>query len=90
MKRKLFFASVALAAVLVGCSKEEFTNVDNQLQELGDRPMVEAPVVTVGGAETKMTTSGSYAGVKWQPGDGFGAAAVRVGKSQRQGISSCI
>ena len=78
MKRKLFFASVALAAVLVGCSKEEFTNVDNQLQELGDRPMVEAPVVTVGGAETKMTTSGSYAGVKWQAGDGFGAAVMDV------------
>lgn len=76
MKRKLLIASVAIATVLASCSKTELVNVDNQIQSLGDRPMVEAPVFTVGGVGTKMTTSGSYQGVKWEAGDGFGAAVM--------------
>ena len=76
MKRKLFFASVAIATVMASCTKEEIVIVDNQLQELGNRPMVEAPVATIGNAGTKMTTSGAFAGVKWEAGDGFGAAVM--------------
>ena len=75
MKRKHLFASVAMAAVLAGCSQEELV-VNNEVQGLGDRPMVEAPVLTVGGAESRMTTTGNYAKVEWQAGDGFGAAVI--------------
>lgn len=78
MKRKLFFASVAIATVLASCTKEEIVNVDNQLQELGNRPMIEAPVAMIGNAGTKMTTNGNYAGVKWEAGDGFGAAVMDI------------
>lgn len=75
MKRKHLFASVAIAAVLVGCSQEEIVVNDN-LQSLGDRPMVEAPVFKMGNVESRMTTVGSYAGVQWEAGDGFGYAVI--------------
>lgn len=75
MKRKHLFASAVMAAVLAGCSQEEIIVNDN-LQSLGERPMVEAPVFSFDGAESRMTTSGNYANVKWQEGDGFGAAVM--------------
>lgn len=75
MKTKHLFASVAMAAVLVGCSQEEIVVNDN-LQSLGDRPMVEAPVFKMGNVESRMTTVGSYAGVQWEAGDGFGYAVI--------------
>lgn len=78
MKRKHLFASVVMATVLAGCSQEEIANVNNEKQDLGNRPMVEAPVVSLGSAQSRMTTSGAYANVDWQPGDGFGAAVMDI------------
>ena len=78
MKRKHLFASVVMATVLAGCSQEEIANVNNEKQDLGNRPMVEAPVVSLGSAQSRMTTSGAYAKVDWQPGDGFGAAVMDI------------
>ena len=75
MKRKHLFASAVMAAVLAGCSQEEIIVNDN-LQSLGERPMVEAPVFSFEGVDSRMTTGDSYAKVKWQEGDGFGAAVI--------------
>lgn len=75
MNKKHLFASAVVAAVLAGCSQDELI-VNNDMQTLEDRPMVEAPVLTVGGVESRMTTTGNYAKVEWQAGDGFGAAVI--------------
>lgn len=79
MKRKHLFASVAMAAVLVGCSQEEIVVNDN-LQSLGERPMVEAPVFTLNGVESRMTaedvSAAGFANIEWQAGDGFGYAVI--------------
>ena len=75
MKRKHLLASVVMATVLAGCSQEEIIVNDN-LQSLGERPMVEAPVFSFEGVESRMTTGDNYAKVKWQEGDGFGAAVI--------------
>ncbi len=71
MKKKHFFSAVALAAVFAGCSQDELISESN-FQEADNRPTVEAPVITLG-ADTRMTTEGSYAKVEWEQGDGFGA-----------------
>lgn len=71
MKKKHFFSAVAWAAVFAGCSQDELISESN-FQEADNRPTVEAPVITLG-ADTRMTTEGSYAKVEWEQGDGFGA-----------------
>ena len=79
MKRKHLFASVAMAAVLVGCSQEELVQT-NEVQTLGDRPMVEAPVFTFEGVDSRMTaedvSANGFANIEWQAGDGFGYAVI--------------
>ena len=74
MKKKHLFSAVALAAVFAGCSQDELISESNK-QSIGDRPMVEAPTITLG-ANTRMTTSNNFAGVTWQAGDGFGACVM--------------
>lgn len=77
MKTKHLFASVALASAFVACSQEELVNTNNEMQTLGDRPMVEAPVLNFG-VSSRMTTdaNGNFATVEWKEGDGFGAAVM--------------
>ena len=76
MKKKHLFSAVALAAVFAGCSQDELISESNK-QSIGDRPMVEAPTITLGtGTDTRMTTGNNYAGVTWEAGDGFGACLM--------------
>lgn len=78
MKTKHLFASAVMAAVLAGCSQDEPIVMNND--NLGERPMVEAPSLTIGGVESRMTaeevTAAGFANVKWEAGDGFGAAVM--------------
>lgn len=77
MKAKHLLATAAVASVFVGCSQEELVNANNEMQALENRPMVEAPVIDLG-ISSRMTTNaqGNFASVKWQDGDGFGAAVM--------------
>lgn len=74
MKKKHLFSAVALAAVFAGCSQDELISESNK-QSIGDRPMVEAPTITLG-TDTRMTTGNNFAGVAWEAGDGFGACLM--------------
>lgn len=76
MKKKHLFSAVALAAVFAGCSQDELISESNK-QSIGDRPMVEAPTITLG-TDTRMTTGNNFAGVAWEAGDGFGACLMDV------------
>ena len=86
MKTKHLFASAVMAAVLAGCSQEELTGLKND--NLGDRPMVEAPALTIGGVESRMTaeevSAAGFANVEWEAGDGFGAAVMDIYDSSKE------
>lgn len=75
MKGKFLFTA-ALAALTVGCSQEE---LETPMAEVGNRIAIETPVVALGNdTQTRMTTDGNAAKVKWEDGDGFGAMVVDV------------
>lgn len=76
MKGKFLFAA-AFAALAVGCSQEELEAPVVADFDLSGRIGIQAPAMSLGnGVETRMTTDGSQAAVKWQENDGFGAMLV--------------
>lgn len=68
-----------MAAAFAGCSQDELV-YESMEQDLGNRPMVEAPVIKLAGADTKMsaeeTSAAGFAKVIWEKGDGFGACVM--------------
>lgn len=73
MKIKYLFTT-ALAALAVSCTQE---NLEAPVSTLNNRITIESPTITLSqGVKTRMTTGNAYAGVQWQPNDGFGAMLV--------------
>lgn len=73
MKSKFLFAA-AIAAMTASCTQE---SIEAPVSNLGERVAIESPSISIAkDAVTRMTTINEYAGVKWQPGDGFGAMLV--------------
>lgn len=73
MKSKFLFAAV-VAAMTASCTQDY---LEAPVTNLNNRIAIESPTISVGqSASTRMTTANEYAGVKWEPGDGFGAMLV--------------
>lgn len=73
MKSKFLFAA-AIAAMTASCTQE---SIEAPVSNLGERVAIESPSISIAkDAVTRMTTMNEYAGVKWLPGDGFGAMLV--------------